>query len=264
MRSLLNIIKASQYGEMKSKDTLADDSVHPQTPASDEVKKRQIEEKHQAIVKDAFQKAKNIVEAAENYSQNQLRESTMRMNEECAQMKVRSYEDGYNLGLAEGKKEGNALGYQAGYEEGLKKAEEENRQAKEELARMLETVEAEKTKTLNEFSKKLEGLAIVIAQKIIKKELSIDSKAMQSIILNVMGAYRNQEWVRIHVSQDNAELLTKADCNIIKALQGISDNIKIIPSPELNDGDCKIDMPDRLIDAGTDTQLEYIKTELQL
>jgi hypothetical protein len=32
----------------------------------------------------------------------------------------------------------------------------------------------------------------------------------------------------------------------------------------MNDGDCQIELPDRIIDAGADTQMNYIKTALNL
>ena len=124
---MLNIIKASQYDEMRSRDALTADSDHLPPLSPDQMTKREVRDQHQAIVNDAFKKAKNIVEAAQTYSLNQLKESTMRMNEECAQMRIRSYEEGYDRGLAEGKTEGTALGFQSGYEEGLKRANEENK-----------------------------------------------------------------------------------------------------------------------------------------
>lgn len=259
-----SIIKASQYDDVKAQVFTA---VNPNSaPKKSANMIAEAKDQHQAIVNDAFQKAKNIVEAAQNYSLNQLKESTMRMNEECAQMKIRSYEDGYSEGLAKGKQEGHELGYEDGYQQGLKKAEEENgeanRSTREELSRILETAENKKEEILEKFEADLQGLAIVIAQKIIKKEVSTDEKAMQSIIRNVLESYRNQEWVKISVSPNTAELLTKADRSMIQSLQEVSDTIKIVASPEMDDGDCRIDLPDRLIDAGTGTQMNQIKAAL--
>ena len=145
---MLNIIKASQYNEMKSKNTLTEESDSPQLTSAD-LTKNQVRDRHQEIVNEAFKKAKDIVDAAQNYSMNQLKESTMRMNEECAQMRVRSYEDGYSQGLAEGKAEGTDLGYRAGYEEGLKIAEEENEKLKSEIEQANEDKLNELSQMLN-------------------------------------------------------------------------------------------------------------------
>lgn len=265
-----SIIKASQYGDVKSEGILTGNPANLRKASSDGITKDEARDQHQAIVNDAFQKAKNIVDAAQNYSLNQLKESTMRMNEECAQMKIRSYEDGYSQGFTEGKEEGHDLGYREGYQQGLKKAEgevrEANRQVSEkgrnEISRMLEAIENKKSEVLGKFEADLEGLSIAIAQKIIKKELSTDETAIRSIIQNVLETYRDQAWVKITVSPTNAELLTKADRSIIQSLQDVSANVKIVASPKMNEGDCEIDLPDRLIDAGTDTQLNEIKAAI--
>ncbi len=262
-----SIIKASQYGDVKNQG-IATGNPANLIKKNQGITEYEARDQHQAIVNDAFQKAKNIVEAAQNYSLNQLKESTMRMNEECAQMKIRSYEDGYSEGLANGKEEGHDLGYEDGYQQGLKKAEEETREAsrraRDELSRILQTAESKKNEVLTAFEEDIGGLALTIAQKIIKKELATDESTIQSIIKNVLESYRNQEWVKIAVSPNTAELLARADRNIIEALQDVSDNIKIIPTPDMDDGDCSIDLPDRMIDAGVDTQLSEIKSALNL
>jgi flagellar biosynthesis/type III secretory pathway protein FliH len=273
MRSLLNIIKASQYDELKGGESAKKTEAEPPHSSPTQVA-REAKDQHQAIVNDAFKKAKNIVEAAQNYTLNQLKESTMRMNEECAQMKIRSYEDGYSQGLAEGKNEGYSIGYQAGYEEGLKRAEKENqtvvediRRANEEkekeLLNMLKTVENRKTEILERFEADIQHLALTIAQKVIRKEVSVDEKAIKAIILDAMDSYRNQEWVKISVSRNTAELLARADSKLVEALKEVSDNVKIVSSFEMKDGDCQIELPDRLIDAGVDTQMNCIKAALE-
>lgn len=239
----------------------------PAAEPQEDVRNRQ-----QAIMKDAFQKAKSIVEAAQNYSLNQLQEATMRMNEECAQMKIRSYEDGYQSGFAEGKQEGTELGYQDGYQQGLKKAQEEFNQknqsitenAEKEIRSMLDSIEQAKEDILKKFEEDLQGLSIGIAQKILRRELQLEPDSIRTIINNVLDSYRNQAWVKINVSPSDAEILTKADRSIIQELQKVSSNVKIVPDPDLKDGGCIIDLPDQVIDAGVDTQMEQIQKALNL
>lgn len=274
MRSLPSIIKASQYDGIHGQSVNPSElpRMRPSNAANPVQNIRDAKDQHQAIVKEALQKAKDIVEATQTYSLNQLKESAMRMNEECAQMKIRSYEDGYRQGLAEGQNEGREIGYEDGYQQGLKKAREEvetqnkatSEAAKEEISRILESIEAQKTEILNRFEGDLEGLSIAIAQKILRRELSTDENTLKTIVESVLEPYRNQAWVKINVSPSNAELIMKADQTIIENLQKVSNNVKIVPSPELKDGDCIIDLPDRLINAGVDEQLGQIKTALSV
>ncbi len=278
MRLLPSVIKASQYGDVGVQSQSVHPSELPRSRAAGSSPKA-VKEQHQAIVNEAFHKAKDIVEAAQNYSLNQLKESAARMNEECAEMKIRSYEEGYSEGLSKGNEEGLKLGQEEGYRQGFKKAEEEFESRKTELeaeyqkkldtaqkqiSALLEAIENKKSEILTDFEEDLEGLSIAIARKVVQKELSTDETALRSIIENVLEPYRNQAWVKISISPADAPKLMKADQSIALDLHKISDNIKIVPDPNLNEGGCLVELPDRLIDAGTDTQLNEIKTKLEL
>ena len=214
-----------------------------------------IQEQSKLILSSAFDKARQIMDAAKNYSQSQIKEATERVNQECVQMKRQSHDEGFALGMIEGKNAGKAAGYREGYEEGLQKSATENQQIANEFSRMIEAVESSKSKILEKYAADLEDLAIAIAQKVVKRELSIDGKAMQSIIKNAVDSYRNQEWIRICVSKNMADVLLQADSNIIEALKDVSSSVKVIVSPGMTDGDCIIDMPDQMIDCGIDTQI---------
>lgn len=85
---------------------------------------------------------------------------------------------------------------------------------------------------------------------------------MQSIVLNALDSYRNQSWVRIYVSNQTATVLLKADNNIVQELQGVSDNVKVIAVSNMNDGDCVLEMPDQVIEAGVDSQLRKIRNAI--
>lgn len=268
-----NIIKASQYDDIMGSKLVTAKPVELTARPSEllgSAPKINLKEQHQQIMNDALQKAKNIVEAAQNYSLNQLKESTMRMNEECAQMKLRSYEDGYRLGHEEGYTEGHEQGHQEGYDlghdegyaQGARQAKAEVQQTLSELRQMIETVQKKEEELLAQYQEDLVGLSVAIAQKVIRAELSLDEKAMQSIIQNVVESYRDLAWIKIQVSSSTAKLLLKSDRSMGEALQQVSNNVKIIENPEMDDGDCIIDLPDRRIDAGVGSQMGQIRSAL--
>ena len=265
MRLLPSVIKASQYGGVKNADAFPlkiDDSKH--VHKDEDLAALDLEGTKRQILEDAVEKARQIVLAAQSYSEDQIREATQRIKEEGTQIKITSREEGYKQGLADGKEEGKAAGYQAGFAEGQKKAEEQNRALADELRLMLHTVEQQKDQVLQSLSQDVQGLAFAIAEKVVKVELRTDAAAMQAIIKSATDAYRNQSWVRISVSPQTADILAKADNDILQALQEVSDHVKITASPEMKEGDCKIDMPDQMIDASADAQLEKIKNALHL
>ncbi len=67
---------------------------------------------------------------------------------------------------------------------------------------------------------------------ILKQELHTDDKALRNIILSAMEEYRNQEWIRIYVPEETANVLLKADSSIVDDLKEISDSVKVIASTE--------------------------------
>lgn len=260
-----SIIKGSQYDTINDaiplivrhefKKNEAEQSDITQNPGS-------LQEQSKLILSSAFEKAKQIMDAAKSYSQTQIREATERMNQECVQMKRQSHDEGYALGMIEGRNAGKAAGYREGYEEGLQKSASDNQQAANELSNMIAAVENSKAEILERYAADLESLSVAIAQKIMKKELTLDDEAMQAIIQNAVDSYRNQEWVRICVSKNMADILLKADRNIAEVLKDVSNNVKVVVSPEMEDGDCIIDMPEQMIDCGVDTQIRNVQDAL--
>lgn len=215
------------------------------------------------ILAEASEKARQIIEAAQSYSARLTQEASEQMEHEAASVRKRAYAEGYAQGMERGKADGLTVGRRAGSEEAHKAAEAENRKYVQELGRMVETVEETKTRILEDFRNDLQDLAVAIAKAILKREIETDEKTLHSIIINAMDAYRNQEWVRIYVPSESAAVLMKADNNIVKALQDVSDNVKVIPTDGMDTGACVIEMPDKVIDAGVNSQLRKIKLSIE-
>lgn len=222
------------------------------------------ERKSQEILDEAFRKAKQIVDSAQNYNARQQQEAADKIQRETEEAKHRGYEEGYSAGVEDGKKKGEEAGLRIGETEGRKKADAENRKYLDEISQMAESVEKSKSAILQKFESDLQDLAISIAESILKKELQIDEEAMRSIILNALDAYRNQEWVRIYVPEQTANVLLKADRNIAEALKNVSENVKVVVTSNMKEGDCVLEMPDQVIEAGVSSQLRKIKSAIEM
>jgi len=284
MRLLSRVIKSFQYGavlpaypaEVESFDSPEDEEEEnqPEEEAGEALPEPSVpkrtssrpdlppDEKSKEILDRAFQKAKQIVDNAQDYSTRQVQELNERMLRETEEAKKQGYSAGYAAGSKEGQKSGYEAGLRSGTEAGLQKAADVNRRNIEELAEMIQTVEKEKEKVLQRFSDNLQDLAVAIAKAILKKELEIDDKAMSKIILSAMDSYRNQAWLRIYVSDQSANILTKADNDIVEQLKSVSENVKVVAAQGMGDGGCIIEMPDQVIDAGIDTQLRKIRNAI--
>ena len=149
MSSLPNVIKASQYtnsGVREVKLSELDSSQRHNEPAGVPAVRRDAGQSQEAILQEALEQAKNIVENARSYTMNQLRESTAQMNEEASRIRAAGYQEGFSKGSAEGFEKGHSEGYEKGFEQGLQEGreagiqelQEQSDQQREEIARLIE------------------------------------------------------------------------------------------------------------------------------
>ena len=258
MRLLNRVIKASQYDQFSS-GLLVEEHHGPSSAATSLVP----ETSKKNVLDQAFQKAKEIVDSAQALALKQKREAFDEIEKERSQAKKSGYDDGFAQGCEEGKAAGFISGKKSGYEDGLKNSAAENKKNLDELASMIESVEKSKNSLLQNFESGIKDLACEIARSILKSELKTNENAMRAIIKSAMNSYRSQSWVRIYVSNGTAEVLLKGDNNIINELKEISDNIKVIPNPEMDDSDCLLETPEKIIDAGIGPQFEKLKAAVE-
>lgn len=261
MRSLNKVIKSYQYDSVSPPG--AGSSAPDGAPQDCRAAEKNPDASPKGTMDRAFEKARQIIDSAQSYSAQAAKESAEKCRQEYEEARQRGYSDGFARGSAEGKKSGEEIGRREGLEKGRKDAEAESGKTLDELALMIETVEKGKTDILQEFEGDLEELAFTMAKAILKRELSLDGNALRSIIVAATDSYRNQAWLRIHVDEKSAGTLLKADGGIAKALMKVSNNVKVVAVPEMDDGSCVIEMPDQVIDAGVDSQLRKMKTAVE-
>lgn len=246
------VIKTSQYKNIPDAPSFYGFGGHPEKAADEKTK--------ESVLDAAYVSAKQIVDAANEYSLKKIKETREKLLDESLKIRKQSYEEGFSEGMSEGKKAGMDAGYLSGYEEGLKACKEDNKKVAEELFRMLNIIEKSKSCILQKHEENIDRLALAIAEKVIKKELSLDKKTMLGMIKSATDSYRNQAWVHINVSENTANAFLQADKEIISSLAAVSQNVKIVVNPDLSDTDCLVELPDHIIDAGADTQLNKIKS----
>ena len=248
------IIKSTQVSDIHTAFVLCQ-SAWDEKPIS-----RSADEEKEQILRDAMNEAAKIEEAAKRNADQLIMDVNRQLAQVSDQIRTESREEGYRQGFNEGK----ADGYKAGFAQGLLEVKQAKQELLDEIARLLQNIEQQKVNILKNFSEDLQKLAFAIAQKVIKTELTTNKKAMSSIITGAMEAYRNQEWLKVYVSRNTAELLNSADPPILTALREMSETVKIIILPDMEDADCILETPDQMIEAGMDTQLTKIKNALKV
>lgn len=173
---------------------------------------------------------------------------------------------------AEAKKQGYAEGYARGREEGRelarRKYEEEKQAAlssfRAELEEILHSAEHAKEIVLKKYMGELKDCVIAIAEKIVHISLKSGGEVIGRMIVSATEKLKKKEWVKIYLNKEDYDLMLDADADVVKELSRLSDNIKFVVMEQEDTGSCIIEMPDEIIDASVNTQIENIKDILDI
>lgn len=164
-------------------------------------------------------------------------------------------------------RDGYTAGYENGYANGYKEAENEVNQTLKveadnlllDLKSLIESVEQSKKDLLEEYKDDLKDIAISIAEKVIHVSLKSSGDVIKRMIVSATEGILSKEWVKIYIAKCDAELAVNGDSDLIGSLSYVSDRIKIILMEDEASGTCIIELPDKVIDASANTQIENIK-----
>lgn len=188
------------------------------------------------------------------YLEEQMKQILNEAKAEASKIKELAKQEGFE----EGRQEGIRIAYQEG-QEAIARQEELFLQ---QLKDIVDSVFEEKEKAIRKYRKDLSMLALSIAEKVIQKSLEEDSSTIENMILAATDKINHREWAKIYISQRDASLLLNGDSEFLRQIEYLSDHIKIIPM-NTEEGTCIIELPERIIDASIDTQLENVKKVLQ-
>ncbi|SHJ30475.1 FliH/SctL family protein [Parasporobacterium paucivorans] len=171
--------------------------------------------------------------------------------------KIRS--DAYETAAREGHKSGYEQGRQEAYEEHAKKLREDTNRLEEEIARAIEDMENKKALMMETHLNDLKNISVSIAEKIIKTSLSASEEIIKRMIISAADKLKKSQWAKIYISDSDSDRIVKGDAALIRELGKLSDNIKIIAMDGEEEGTCIIELPEEIIDASVNTQLENIR-----
>jgi len=202
--------------------------------------------KEDEILWQARLKAYKMIENAAECADKIIVSANQKVREETEQAQKKGYADGLAKGLAKGLAEGK--------EEALAQV----RTALNELGGMLKTLEEEKGALLHKNESELKELVLLIVKKIIDTELAENDGLFLSIYKNAIEQYNEHEWIKVTVSDYEAQFATSAADLLLSMAKGAKD-IKIEIDQAAPRGACVIETPLSIVDAGVDTQLSKLK-----
>ncbi|AJS59171.1 FliH/SctL family protein [Paenibacillus sp. IHBB 10380] len=156
-------------------------------------------------------------------------------------------------------------GFEQGYNEGRVKAEEELRLKVEVMMDEAQSVLEEAYQTKNQIIQEAEPflveLSTSIAEKVIDKQLTLESDYMIDLIRRSLSRKREQGVITLCVSPSHYSFVEAAREELSLAVDSQAE-LKIIPDATVKDRGCVIRSSFGSVDARIDTQLTEIKKEL--
>ena len=206
--------------------------------------------------------AKSVIHFAKVQADEILADARRQAEEILEESRRQAAEEAENV-----REEARAEGYRQGYGEGLRKAqvegqakiEEQLHQQIREVQNFLEQACVAREDMLVSTQAELRDLSIAIAEKVIHVSLKSSREVIARMIQVATEKLKRREWVHIYVGGCTAKELSPITPELMTALAGLSEHIKLIPMPEDESGTCIIEMPDEIIDASASTQLQNIR-----
>lgn len=209
----------------------------------------------QRLEEEAREKAEARIEEMLEQTKAQTEQMLQKAEEEAEEIKKQAYSEGFEQGLSEG----------------FEKAHEEHKQElKEETAAFLITFrdliqafEQEKNTLIDQNIDTIKDISVAVAEKVIQVGLKSSGEIIKKMIVSATEKLKRKEWVKIYISKADASMFVEANTDLAKALVHLSDNLKIVAMENGAPGTCIIELPDQIIDASANTQLENIRSILR-
>jgi len=194
--------------------------------------KSETESKIEAILDEARQQAAQIILDAREESEEELQR-------------------GWRKGFEEGSEEG-----QRKYDEMI---EAKIREDDETLKRILDEIYEERERTYSELEDETIKLAIEIVKKIINPTEEELGNVFTSMIKNALRQMSTDNKIVLRVGAKEYERFFSSGAATIELDSGTVVKATVLRDVSLNDGDLIIDTDDVTINAGLDSQLQYVK-----
>lgn len=269
MTLLSNLIKSSQYMPMDVLKEL-DVARHYTAAVQDEDVSERAQPVEPAVhhtLAEAERIKQEMLKDAQEFAERQIREASEEAEQLLAdaQAQIEAWWEerrSQDETLSEALK---AEGFQQGYEEGKEKAELEMKEivvsTTEEARNLLEQAYDAKEELIQEAEPFLVELSCAIAEKVLDRQLTVESDYMLELIRKNLTRKREKGIISLCVSPAHFAFVHAAREELAMALDSQAE-LQILPDATVKDRGCVIRSSFGSIDARIDTQLAEIKKEL--
>ncbi|WP_164668995.1 flagellar assembly protein FliH [Virgibacillus doumboii] len=157
--------------------------------------------------------------------------------------------------------EAKETGYKEGFELGKQESLDQYKQLIKDANKIVESATKDYHSTIEQSEETILELAVHVAEKIIKKDLSSNPETFITIVNTAVREVKNQPKVSIFVHPDHYNLVMQQKEEISR-LAGKETNLSIYVNEDLEEDSCFIEHPFGRIDCSIDTQLEELRKVL--
>ncbi len=149
--------------------------------------------------------------------------------------------------------------YHSGYEQGRTEIGSQLQHKLDELTVLLDRIDDKQREIIDKTENDLKLLVVDIVSKIMGKELAEDDKALVGMVKKALANYKNTDWVKITVSQTDAQTSCITNKKLLAELLDISGSIEVEAIKDASAGLCIVETPSGIADASLSTQLSSLK-----
>lgn len=154
------------------------------------------------------------------------------------------------------RQEGYAQGLEEGRQEALASKKKELADLISRLSSMMQELAQRHEEYLGQYAHELKYLALDIADKLLYKRLERDDEELKSLVRHAVSSVRNVEWMKVEISDQMPLLFAtlQEEFSAAEYAEHIQLEQKDVPL-----GTVRINLPDGVLDASIQTQLENLK-----
>lgn len=156
-------------------------------------------------------------------------------------------------------KQESEKGYKQGYEKGQKDADEKCKDILNAAAKFLSGINEKQKAYFMQNEEKLLTLSVSMAEKIVSREITADSKVLYSIAEEAAAAFRNSSRLKISFSGKDFSKEVIADADFINEIKKSIPEVTIEIIEDAEKGTVILDNDREITDASVPTQLEMLR-----
>jgi len=200
-----------------------------------------------ASEQEAVAKTREMLDNARAEAESILKEARDEAEKKLKHAEQEGYEKGYENGMEEGKRS---------FDE---KLAEKIQKDDEMLKTVLDEIHQERERTYSELEDEVASLAIEIVRKIINPPDETIGDVFTPLIKNALRQMTTDGKVVIRVGPNEYERFFSSGAATIELDSGLTVTATILRDLSLQEGDCIIDTEDVTVNAGIDSQLQFVK-----